>query len=143
MSHDRIDTSIDDSLVPFFLEPNDWHGKGIDLHRESYDPPARDVERESEKRNESIGFWQKMKPEHIKGIKTICPTYETTSRITRTRSHEGCPFWMIPLARWENKSALSGERLKTAPAITATVTARNTHARHQCNVPAGTKSRRA
>ena len=49
MPHDRIDTSVDDSLLPFFLESNDWHGKGIDLHRESHDPPAYDVERESEK----------------------------------------------------------------------------------------------
>jgi hypothetical protein len=49
MPHDRIDTGVDDSLVPFFLEPNDWHGKWIDFHRESHNPPTRDIERKPEK----------------------------------------------------------------------------------------------
>ena len=60
-------------LVSFFLEPNDWHGKWIDFHRESHDPPARDVERKPEKRNEPTGFWNKMKPEHIQWNKDDLP----------------------------------------------------------------------
>jgi hypothetical protein len=38
---------------------------------------------------------------------------------------------------------LSGKMLKIARAITDTVTARKTHARHQWRVPAGAKSSRA
>jgi hypothetical protein len=49
MPHDCIDPSVDDSLVSFFLEPDDWHGKGVGLHRKSYDPPARDVNSKPEK----------------------------------------------------------------------------------------------
>jgi len=49
MPDDRLDSIVDDSLVPFFLQPNDWHGKRIDLHRKSHDPPARDVERKPDK----------------------------------------------------------------------------------------------
>jgi hypothetical protein len=49
MPHDCINASVDDSLVPFFLEPDDWHGKRVDFHRESHGPPARDIKREPEK----------------------------------------------------------------------------------------------
>src|SRR6266480_2197543 len=48
MPRDRI-SSVNDSLVPFFLKPNDWHGKGVDFHRKSHDPPAGDVKRKPEK----------------------------------------------------------------------------------------------
>ena len=49
MPHDRINAFVDDSLVPLFLKPNDWHGKRVDFHRKSHDPPAHDVKRKPEK----------------------------------------------------------------------------------------------
>src|SRR4029453_2510456 len=73
MPHNRINSSVDDSLVPFFLKPNDWHGKGVDFHRKRHDPPARAVKGKSEKRNEPAGFWHQMEPKDIKRNKDDLP----------------------------------------------------------------------
>ena len=49
MPQHGINTGVDNSLVSFFLQPNDWHGLGVDFHRTSHDPPACDVKRKPEK----------------------------------------------------------------------------------------------